>query len=164
MIRSIGQIEEGILDCDGSCRDLNFMSSDRGAVAKLITWFSDNYNSISACDNDGIDIELNSFEETLRNLPSPKSIQIGGESSSCVIDKVQVFLYIEADGTVYIEITFFPQDIKTEEFEISSFLQLIRFWQETASADIGYLRYENASWKFGDTSQNSGVIYVSKNT
>ncbi len=164
MIRSIDQINEGILDCDGSCRDVNFISSDRKAVANLIGWFSKNYDHISACDDEGVDVELSSFDEMLGKLSPTKSIQFGGESSRCIIDSVRVFLYIEDDSSVFVEITFFPQDIKVEEFEITSFLQLMKFWQVTVGANIGYLRYENASWKFGDTSRHSGVIYVSKNT
>jgi len=164
MIHSISEIQEGILGCDGSCRDLNFLSSDREAVANLIRWFTEHFDCLSACDNEGVSIQLNSIWQTLKGLAPTKSIQIGGESSRCVIDKVQVFLFIEDDGTVDIEITFFPQDIKSEEFEIASFLQLIKFWHTKAGANIGYLRYENASWKYGDTSRNSGVIHVSKNT
>jgi hypothetical protein len=164
MIRSIDQIREEILDCDGSCRDLNFMSSDREAVAKLIGWFSENYEAIAAFDDEGRPIGIESIGEFLGNLPLTKSIQIGGESPNCIIKKIQVFLYIEDDASVSVEVTFFPQDIKLKLFEITSFLELMLFWQQTANAHISYLRYENASWKFGDTSKSGGVIYVSKNT
>jgi hypothetical protein len=88
MIHSISEIQEGILDCDGSCRDLNFLSSDRECVANLIRWFTEHFDCLSACDNEGVSIQLNSFWETLKGLAPTKSIQIGGESSRCVIGKV----------------------------------------------------------------------------
>ena len=164
MIHSISQIQEGILGCDGSCRDFNLISADRVAVSELVAWFYKRFQNISANGNDGLERSSESVLETIIGLSKSSYIQIVGEGSNFIIDKFQILLCVTESGDIDVEITIFPQDIDAKSFDLDRFLGLINSWRTMANADEGDLRYENASWVHADTSRGSGVIYVSKST
>ena len=62
-------------------------------------------------------------------------------------------------GLIITEVTFFPNDISKKDFKLDIFLNWLRpilFALETNEYFVGY---DNASWKYGDTGNHSGVIF-----
>ena len=73
---------------------------------------------------------------------------------------LQIFLFREADGTPFVELTFFPEDVAKTGDVRTTFLQWLEALRDMLGAHRCYARYENASWTFGDVAQGSGVFLV----
>ena len=93
-------------------------------------------------------------------MPPKMSAQLYAENLDMLIQQLQLYIFIEDDGQPFLEVTFSPQDVNLEPGNIDAFVSLMKAWQETLQATTFYVRYENVSWRIGDTSRYSGVIYT----
>ncbi|MBQ4810310.1 hypothetical protein J8M20_03140 [Pseudoalteromonas luteoviolacea] len=159
ILNSIDGITRDLFDQDGSCRDFNFKAKKLEHIVALIAWFQERYNTLSCYGDLGEFSDFSSCNTRLTTLCPSQYVQIICQDTSTLIKHIQVFLYIEDNGNIDVEISFFAQDIDRSQFELGPFLALLKTWQILAQADIGYLRYEDASWHFGD---KNDVIYISK--
>ena len=153
-----------ITDKDGSCRDINFDGVKWSGVEAYINKVSGLYSSLKcqAWEPEGEAIEVDS-KEIVKRLKIPKtSAQIYSEDINNIIKQLQIYLFTEENGQPFIELTFFPEDINIELKDIDLFIKLIKDWNDTLAANKYYVRYENASWEFGDISKYSGIIYTSE--
>ncbi len=78
-----------------------------------------------------------------------------------LITTLRVFIGSEEDGSPFIEITFFPEDVERTPSLRSDFIAWANQLQLWLEARRYYARYENASWEFGDIGADSGVFLVS---
>ena len=79
------------------------------------------------------------------------------QSCAC-ISHLQLFLSWESRQRFFVEVTFFPEDIAQELFSLDQFFQFLQPIVSATGVEQFYVRYENASWEFGDTSATAGVI------
>jgi hypothetical protein len=82
-------------------------------------------------------------------------------SSMGPLQNLQVFICSEEDGSPFVELTFFPDDVESGPFLRRDFIAWARQMQTHLGARRYYARYENASWRLGDTGPQSGVFLVS---
>jgi hypothetical protein len=61
---------------------------------------------------------------------------------------------------VFVELTFFPQDVDKKAYSLKEFLKWLKPFLVSLNTSTYFVRYENASWKYGDTSEDSGVIFT----
>ncbi|MCF2859170.1 hypothetical protein L1286_16930 [Pseudoalteromonas sp. SMS1] len=159
MLKSTDSIVEALFDQDGSFRDFNLIAANIEQAMVLVGWFEKHFRSLSCLssleDNTGFSTRLTH----LITLKPTQYAQIICKDTSIYISHIQVFLYALDDGQIDVEISFSPQDINKDMFELSAFLKLMKTWQTLAHSDVGFLRYEDGGWKYGDA---QGVIYVSK--
>jgi hypothetical protein len=163
MIRDIRQIEREILDRDGSCRDINIEEISFVKARDVTESLNAAYRIMSAVNSEGEDVkrllnEGNIFDEFEKR---PNSIHVTYENERALISHLQLYLFWGHSENVSIEFTFFPEAI-AKDFSFSAFEQFISPFITASGSEEYFVRYENASWKYGDTSPESGVIFHGK--
>ncbi len=158
------EIYKLITDNDGSCRDINFEGVKWHGIESYIKKLSDTYSDVKIQvwkpDEEAIEVDCKDFINNI--LETGTSAQIYAEDINNIIQQLQIYIFTENNGQPFLELTFFPQDINLSADEMEKFLNLVKDWSDTFKATQFFVRYENASWKFGDTSKYSGVIYTSE--
>ncbi len=71
----------------------------------------------------------------------------------------QCFMHVDSDGP-FLELTFFPDDVLRDRDPLQSVVHFLRDLCSDTSVTQYFVRYENASWTFGDTTSMSGVIFT----
>jgi|GEM_PF-2009803 len=153
-------IEDQILYRDGSCRDINIDDVDLKSASKIINCFYQIYAN-QRCTNDrgdclSVSIQNRAIELELSNYPN--SLHFVFEDEEKLIKNLQIFMCSDKSKKVFVEVTFFPEDVSCE-FTLESFKKFMKPLIERSNTSCYYLRYENASWEYGDTSNGSGVIF-----
>jgi hypothetical protein len=156
-MKDIPLLEWALKDRDGSCRDINFSEHiSRYSALKLLDAIASEWSLCSATDAEG-----NSLSATdMRNqLEASKGSLSTLWTEGPLIRQWQCYLYWNRSDDVFCEMSFFPDDIVESEFNMPNFMALLaRFINATRSAEY-YVRYENASWRHGDMSATSSVIF-----
>jgi hypothetical protein len=141
---------------DASSRDLNFEGATWEGVTSLLGTLEATFRSCRATDADGEPIH---GPTALRAKDVGQAVFTGG---SGLVDHVQLFLAHEPDGSPFVEITLWPEAIKRGSNLRKNFLA----WADDIARHLGarryFARHENVSWKVGDSSEGSGVFYVSE--
>ncbi|MFT7618746.1 MAG: hypothetical protein ACI97A_002393 [Planctomycetota bacterium] len=148
-----------LLDDYGSCTDLNFENATRRGVIEFVKFLGESFKSGSLCDYEGNQVtDIHAVLKTLIEEGGHAFLE-GGQSPLKRI-QVDVFYDPEVDRLAEVELSFFPEDffeIDTLRDEFLAWLQLV---QRKLQSPKSYLRFEDGSWTFGDTSRDSGVILV----
>ena len=145
-------------DGDGSCRDLNFEAPTWKGLHRTL-------ESLGRMFADG---SVSNHEGQSPSEPYPislASIPRGGGSAvlqkgTGPLSRLQVFVAAEDDGSPFIELTFFPEDVAQTQGLRDEFIRWADGLRVELEARRLYVRYENASWEFGDVSPSSGVFFV----
>jgi len=157
-MQELHDIVSSLLDRDGTCRDLNFENPTWSGVDTLLQKLASSFRMAAASDSEG---------ETICSLGGVAAVVRKGrcviadlDNGSGLIQRLQVFLVSNEDGTPFVEISFFPDDIARTQRLRQDFLEWARGMRDALCARRYYARYENASWRFGDTGPSSGVFLV----
>ena len=150
------EIEKQIIDIDGSCRDINFPDVGRSEVISLLNQLNTSCGLKYGNDSEGN--EISAKEITERVSLSDKGTIFSYWVCQGLVSQVQLFLSWTNDSKISVEITFFPQDVDTKTYTLENFLQWLKPFLVSLNTTTYFVRYENASWKYGDTSETSGVI------
>jgi len=155
MKQGLSEIYEAILDQDGSCRDVTFANVPCDRLAPGIALLNRHFGSVTATDcATGSIVHL---ERELGRGQQEKSYILELSSGLSAISNAQFFIETEPSGMTFLELTFFPQDIR----QIDRLFLLLNDLRSKFSSDQYWLRYENASWELGDVGTGSGVICTS---
>ena len=141
----------------GSCRDINLSEHlSHDASLKLLKVISAEWTLSSALDNDDVETSLDGISKRI-------GVGTGGMltiwSGGSFLKRLRCYLYWNPTEGVFCELTFFPEDIiGSDPFveKLTNFLRIPLF--ATRSSEY-YVRFENASWRHGDVSRESGVIF-----
>jgi len=158
-LNEIGDIVASLLDDDGSCRDLNFDEPTWEGVGAMISQFSRSFSSGVVRDDSG--------EPASRSYPDSMAVLLDGggaavlESGGPPIHRIQVYIFVEEDGSPYVELTFSPEDVAVTPSLRTDFIDWAEGVRVALRARRYYARYENVSWDFGDIGPASGVFLVS---
>jgi hypothetical protein len=151
-------IEEQVIDIDGSCRDVNFPDIDRPEAIALVSQAQTNCELKNATDSEGTGI---SVTEIIARLSSSEAETIVSYwTCQGLISHVQLFFSWGKGSKVFVELTFFPQDVDKKAYSLKEFLKWLKPFLVLLNTSTYFVRYENASWKYGDTSEDSGVIFT----
>jgi len=115
-------IEDQILYRDGSCRDINIDDVDLKSASKIINCFYQIYAN-QRCTNDrgdclSVSIQNRAIELELSNYPN--SLHFVFEDEEKLIKNLQIFMCSDKSKKVFVEVTFFPEDVSCE-FTLESF-------------------------------------------
>lgn len=162
-IKSLSRHFDAITESDGAFRDINIRPITVTAAKGIFAFFSTSFILRDATDEDGNELlDIATINSQVENK------QIGSVHSSWIGEKKwvsQIQLYLAWDIEGYeCEISFFPEDIDKSIFTIQLFNKFLADLLNVAGNREYYVRYENASWRFGDCSKNSGVIFSHKDT
>jgi hypothetical protein len=157
------EIYKLITENDGSCRDINFGGVEWTGVKSLIKKLYGSYSNLKfQLTRSGKESNEADFEDAISRIHDSKiTTNIYAVDPNEIIQQLQIYIFTEENGQPFIEFTFFPQDLNLSPERIDEFINLVREWCDALQAELFFVRYENASWKFGDTSKYSGVIYSS---
>ncbi|MFJ9451645.1 hypothetical protein [Herbaspirillum sp. NPDC101397] len=154
-----GRIEADLLDCDGSCRDINFAEgiSTSGAI-EILRFLMASWRFAQAMTNDGHEVASAELSSTLQQpFGSISTVWNGGRNP----EHIQAyFVWLEPDK-IFCELTFFPQDFDSKTFTLQGFLVMLGQLVSAAQSEEYYLRYEDASWRHGQY-EKGGVILSHK--
>lgn len=160
-MREFHDVVASLLDVDGACRDLNFEHPTWAGVGDLIGHLGNSFKEVSASDLEGhVIAEVDPGSVSTAARESGSAHVVFGEGSG-LIKRLQVFVVREADGSPFVELTFFPDDVEPAENLRADFLIWANDLRACLKARRYYARYENASWRFGEIGADSGVFLVS---
>jgi hypothetical protein len=146
---------------DGSCRDINFESPTWKGVEDLLASLGSAYEEVSGTTDEGKDLIPPFGESAIAEARKGGSIHFLLHRGAGPIKNLQVFICSEKDGSPFVELTFFPEDVEQTTSLRSDFIEWAQQQQSLLEAERYYARYENASWHFGDIGAHSGVFLVS---
>ena len=153
--------EEDLRNIDGgSCRDINLSEYlSREATLALLEVISSEWTLSSATDVlAGLQV---SESDISKHVGIGKGALSTLWSGGSFLSHLQCYLCWNPDEGegVFSELTFFPEKIIGNDLFVHKLMGFIRLLlAATHSADY-YVRYENVSWRHGDTSLYSGVIF-----
>jgi hypothetical protein len=150
------EIESALLDCDGSCRDINFSESiSRDGAIGILNFLDSSWMLSQALDENGEDIPFADLSSTLeRESGSLSTIWILGTNPS----HIQAYFFWNTDSGIFCEITFFPQDFDNASFTLDGFLLLLSKLVSAAHSKEYYVRFENYSWSHKEPMKEWGLI------
>lgn len=153
-------IEMRILDEDGSCRDITMNDVDVQAAREIVSFLLRSYTLTRSMNREGDELApgatIVSIEKEFSK--SENTLFIYLESRADLISRLLLTLHWLNPQEVSWELTFFPEDVR-RPFSLSLFKEFLEPILEIAQPDGYFVRYENASWAYGDTSKEGGVIY-----
>lgn len=152
------RLEEQIIDVDGSCRDINFPDVGRSEAISLLKLMKVSCELRNASDSGGNELSADGVTECLSTSESETIVSYW--TCQGLISQVQVFFYWNKDASIFVELTFFPQDVDSRVFSLETFLDWLKPILVSLNTSTYFVRHENASWKYGDTSETSGVIFT----
>ena len=154
-------IETALLDDDGSCRDVNFSEPTWIGVTQLVKGLGQNFRERRAHNDDGHPLTESHWRKVKSSVLETGSVHLDYRDSLGVLINLQIWIASEEDGSPFIELTFFPEDLAEMDRLGENFIAWVDAARATLQANRYFCRYENASWRFGDTSQQSGVFFAS---
>jgi len=155
-------IAASLLDLDdGSCRDINFEAPTWDGVEELIVSLAGSFKKASGTDGDGRDILGDFPASVMAAAHNNGGVYLVFDKGRSPIRCLQVFVLPEADGSPFVELKFSPVDVETSETLTDDFIRCVDDIRKQLRAKRYYVRYENASWEFGDTGRYSGVFLAS---
>lgn len=149
-------VEVALLDSDGSCRDINFSEyiSAAGAIG-ILNFLSSSWKLSQATSGNGVEIPLAELSRTLRQEScSLSTIWDHGTNPS----HIQAYFFWSAADEIFCELTFFPQDFDSTSFTLDGFMLMLRKLVSVAHSKEYYVRFENASWRHGESTKYGDVI------
>jgi hypothetical protein len=155
-------IVTALTDADGSCRDLNFEGATWSGVTVLIRDLEASFRICSATADDGTKISQPLEATVLQTAFSGELVHLVFEDGAGFAGIVQVYISPAEDGLPFVELSFFPEDIKSSGAVRREFVEWVNKLQSQLGARRWFARYENASWKMGDTGPTSGVFAFSE--
>ena len=149
--------EASLRNQDGSCRDIN-LSEHLSAEASLalIEVLAAEWTLASATDQDGLVISKSDISSRVGiGTGALTTIWNGGS----LLDHLRCFLHWDHTDGVFCELTFFPEDVIGNDLFFKRFIDFLRLVLSATEQTEYYVRYENGSWRHGDTTPASGVIF-----
>ena len=150
--------EAQVVDVDGSCRDVNFPDVDRAEAIALIKRVQPFCGLRDASDSEGKELSPNEIVERLSSTVSETIVSYW--VCQGLISQIQLFFSWQENSRIFVELTFFPRDVDIGSYSLRGFLEWLRPFLVALNTSSYYVRYENASWVFGDTGDASGVIFT----
>lgn len=139
--------EAGLRERDGACVDINFAECiPREAARALLAVVAGEWMSVAATDQEGKPVAPADLALRLDADEGALTTQWRG---GLLIENVQLFLFWEAGEGVFAELTFFPDEIVDDAFDMSAFLALLGRMVAASGSGEYYVRRENASWRHG---------------
>lgn len=153
-------IENCILDKDGSCRHITMDDVDIQTAREIVSLILRTYALTRSINREGEELPCGASIAQIGKefLKGENTLLLYLESDTDLISRLLVSLGWQNPQKVSWELTFFPEDVR-RPFSLKLFKEFLEPILEIAQPEVCFVRYENASWKHGDTSKEGGVIY-----
>lgn len=136
-------IEEQVIDTDGSCRDVNFPYVERTEAIKFLNYIKKFSVLDNAYDTEGNELTINDLNETISSSKSETIVSYW--HCEGLISQIQLFFSWQNNSKIFIEVTFFPQDIDRNLYSLEAFKSWLKPLLVALNVRIYFVRYENVS-------------------
>ncbi|WP_421704936.1 hypothetical protein [Aliiroseovarius sp.] len=153
-------LETALLTSDGAARDMNFEAPRWEGIAALLEPLEEQLVEANSLDGDGAPIATPIWASIEAATKDADMVHLSYRPNVGPIRQLQVFVFREGDGSPFIELTFFPEDVTPVEHLETAFRDWAQRVTDTLKARRCFCRHENASWRFGDVGPGSGVFLV----
>ena len=159
-MRELQDIVMCLLDRDGTARDVNFESPTWEGLGDLMEFLEGGFEGVSCVDGEGRDWQgpLHACPGVLLQKDGVALLDFHGGKG--LVQELQVFVCLEDDGSPFVELTFAPEVVAATSSLRDDFIEWVEEMQARLRSRRSFVRYENASWRFGDTGAHSGVFLV----
>jgi hypothetical protein len=148
------KIEKYLADKDGSLRDINIGHLNKNNVVNFLKWYAQNYNVCHVIDKDGKEVESILQDNVFENEDDFYLLLNGRGKENVLIKDLNAFITLESKGVYEIELDFSP-----DAYSYDAFVTFLKSILKHVKTKEFYVKYENVSWQYGDTSSDSGVIF-----
>lgn len=150
-------IKRSLLEIDGSCRDINLSEhiSTAGAVS-LLDVICARWTLMWATDTEGVAVQPEDIQALLAKGTGTLSTLWNGLGSP---SHFQAFFHWTEADMVFVELTFFPQDLDAQQFTLADFLKMLESLVNAAQSQEYYVRFEDGAWRHADGSAGQSVIF-----
>jgi len=124
----------------------------------LFDYINNNYKLLKATNTEGEEISSHEAINLLNSSSTDNIISIW--QCTGILSQIQLLYSWKNNSKIFIELIIFPQDFNKEAYSLKEFKIWLKPILITLNTSIFYVRYENASWKYGDINQDSGVIFT----
>ena len=157
-MKEVIDLEVALFHDPAASRDINFAAPTWAGAVDFLAWLGESFQRVEV-------LGFGEFADTPRVEVILDAIQAGYprliyEGGADILSRLQVFIYFEADRSTFVELTFFPEDIKILNFNWKNFLEWIDEACTKLHANRCYCRFQSESWEFGDERSSSGVFLV----
>lgn len=137
---------------DGSCRDINFVAPDPLRLLDFLENLLPQFGVVRGRTCVGDEFSGAGPNGAYGYYQSTGNVRLVLGEGRGLISDLQVFLFREKDGSLFIELTFFPEAIQGDR-SVERFVDLVARWKSILRAEKVYSRYECAFWdlEHGDT-------------
>ena len=149
---------EGLLDTDGSCRDVNFHPLTLVDCAKIVQRVFAVATDCTAYDSNGdpLPFDASAFVDSAARIPSAHAAL---SNVAGLFTHLQCFAGADDDGA-FLELTFFPDDFTYSGDPLVAIVRFLNSLCADTSVAEYFVRYENVSWTLGETGFGTGVIFT----
>lgn len=149
-----------VLDVDGSCRDINFEGLTWAGATSIMQWLIDNSANVTADNEEKKPIESLQTGKRVCDIARTTGVcHISLRDTDGLFSQTQAFICPDSDFA-FVELSFFPEDIISDQYSLERLVAFLDNLKMIGRAANYFVRYENASWRVGDTSNDSGVIFT----
>ena len=127
--------------------NINYEKSTQEQIADLLKFLKTEYTILKTTN----------FEDELHVIEYVRNTENKNVSFD-KIKKFQLFIDKDDDNTSSIEITIDPDQL-ISDITFEEFSYFVAKCAEALSSQIYFVRHESISWEFGDTGENSGIIF-----
>ncbi|WP_236615863.1 hypothetical protein, partial [Rhodopirellula europaea] len=158
-ISKFDDFRSGLFDHDsGSCRDVNFTPLSLEDCSKIVHRVFAASSACIAHDSNGEPLAFDAaeFVKSFATIPSAHATL---SNVAGLFDSLQCFACADQNGA-FLELTFFPADLAPSDDPLVHVVRFLNSLCGGTSVSEYFVRYENASWQFGTTGPNTGVIFT----
>ncbi len=143
---------------DGSCRDINFAAPDPARLLDMLEDLQSQFGEVYGHTWEGDEFSHVGPDGAYGYFQSTGDVELELREGRGLISNLQVYLFREKDGSLFIELTFFPEALQGEK-PAERLIALAARWKSILRAEKVFCRYENASWRL-EAGDSDDVFWV----
>ena len=161
-MKELYDLEECLLDDDGSCRDITYKESTWPGVKDLVTHLCTSYGTFHCADNNGKELKsLDEILDHLANIKTTASFALHLDNYDELINWLNVFVFLNNDDTPSIELSFSPRNINKVYDLRKKFIIWANEKKSILQASLYVVGYESSFSQFEDIQPETGIFFIS---
>jgi hypothetical protein len=154
-------VEESLLDWDGTARDVNFEAPTWTGVGNLLARLERSYRLSRIEDHEGKEVASPLPASVVATAKNGGYIHLVFRDGPAPIKHLQVWVEQHDNGSPFVELTFWPDDLEPSESLGQDFITWAESMRKLLQARRFFARYDSQGWELGDIRPNEGVFFVS---
>jgi hypothetical protein len=141
--------------------DVNFERPTWEALQGFLNTLIDSFREYTALNEDGEEVSLTNPQTIVFLKPGPHYVHVVFEGGTGVMKRLQLYMGAEEDGALFVELTFWPENLGETQALRTWFLE----WGSRLCTALGarrwFARESSVGWEMGDTRVRSGLFFAS---